>query len=181
MNDFSSVFRSRSSFCTVPSKNKIHIVLRSVHLPLKENQIVCLEYESNNLYGEVIQLIPLRQLCWFRPLCLIISVNQASRRSPFVFERSPKSFLKQQKYSSELIQSAADSAPSADKTELIDMRFCSDLLWPKSLFRPALDTEIIHLLPQLKDISHPSPDKTLSQKYLSQFIHLVWQAHQDKF
>lgn len=34
----------------------------------KTNQIVCLEYQSTCLYGEVIQLIPSRGMCWFRPI-----------------------------------------------------------------------------------------------------------------
>ena len=42
-------------------------------LPFKSNQIVCLEHQDTNLYGEVIQLIPHRGLCWFRPICLIVS------------------------------------------------------------------------------------------------------------
>lgn len=32
------------------------------------NQIICLEYKTTCLYGEVIQLIPRRRMCWFRPI-----------------------------------------------------------------------------------------------------------------
>jgi hypothetical protein len=35
------------------------------------NQIVCLEYEGVYLYGEVIQVVTSRQLCWVRPLMLV--------------------------------------------------------------------------------------------------------------
>jgi hypothetical protein len=119
-----------------------NIAFSSLDLPLKASQIVCLDHQSSSLYGEVIQLIPHRQRCWFRPLCLVISTEIST---------------------------------------LVDLRSGSDLLWPDSLFRPALDTEIINLLPQLKDISHHAGHKISQQKYLNQFIHLVWQAHRDKF
>ncbi|MEN9566364.1 MAG: hypothetical protein RLZZ69_1560, partial [Cyanobacteriota bacterium] len=52
-----------------------NIVFSSAELPLKVSQIVCLEHQNINLYGEVIQLIPHRHLCWFRPLCLVISAE----------------------------------------------------------------------------------------------------------
>ncbi|MCC0175747.1 hypothetical protein I4641_01975 [Waterburya agarophytonicola K14] len=41
-------------------------------LPFKVNQIICLEYRSTCLYGEVIQLITSRGICWFRPICMTI-------------------------------------------------------------------------------------------------------------
>ena len=40
-------------------------------LMFQDNQIVCLEHQQNCLYGEVIQIIPERQLCWFRPICIV--------------------------------------------------------------------------------------------------------------
>ncbi|HEY9848914.1 MAG TPA: hypothetical protein V6D28_05625 [Leptolyngbyaceae cyanobacterium] len=36
-------------------------------------QIVCLEYEGTQLYGEVIQIVESRQMTWLRPLMLAIS------------------------------------------------------------------------------------------------------------
>ena len=47
------------------------IVSSASDLLFKTNQIICLEYQHNYLYGEVIQLIPDRKLCWFRPMCLV--------------------------------------------------------------------------------------------------------------
>ena len=41
-------------------------------MPFKESQIICLEYQGTCLYGEVIQLILSRQMCWFRPICMTI-------------------------------------------------------------------------------------------------------------
>jgi hypothetical protein len=141
-----------------------NIAFSSLDLPLKARQIVCLDHQASSLYGEVIQLIPHRQRCWFRPLCLEISSDTVS--------------LLELDFPGQL---ASVHSQATEIGILIDLRSGSDLLWPDSLFRPALDTEIIHLLPQLKDISHHSGNKRSQQKYLNQFIHLVWQAHQDKF
>jgi hypothetical protein len=141
-----------------------NIAFSSLGLPLKASQIVCLDHQASSLYGEVIQLIPHRQRCWFRPLCLVISSDTESLLEP--------DFPGQLEY----VHSQA-----TEMGILINVQAGSDLLWPDSLFRPALDTEIIYLLPQLKDTSHHSGNRTSQQKCLNQFIHLVWQAHQDKF
>lgn len=37
------------------------------------NQIVCLEHEGTRLYAEVIQIVESRQMCWVRPLMLVVS------------------------------------------------------------------------------------------------------------
>jgi hypothetical protein len=161
-----------------------NIISSSVDLSLKVSQIVCLEHQSSHLYGEVIQLIPQRQLCWFRPFCLVISADTPSSWNSWKSESPERSLeleLVQQSHSSRLLPTSFDYRKSTEETKLIDLQSGSDLLWPDSLFRPALDTEIIHLLPQLKDISHHSKDTISNQKYLNKFIHLFWQAHQDKF
>lgn len=36
-------------------------------------QIVCLEYEGTQLYGEVIQIVESRQMTWVRPLMMAVS------------------------------------------------------------------------------------------------------------
>ncbi|MEM6613355.1 MAG: hypothetical protein AAF652_14070 [Cyanobacteria bacterium P01_C01_bin.72] len=138
----------------------------SVNLPHKAKQILCLDYEGNCLYGELIQLIPQRQLCWLRPLCLVISASVDSD----IFTPSKSGTFPESINSS-----------SSDENVVIDLRSGADLLWPASLFRPALDTEIINLIPHLKDISHYSSVKKSGQKCLNKFMQLVWQAHQDKF
>jgi len=35
-------------------------------------QIVCLEHQQSYLYGEVIQVIESKNLCWMRPLLLAV-------------------------------------------------------------------------------------------------------------
>lgn len=173
-----------------------NIVFSSVDLPLKVSQIVCLEHQNSKLYGEVIQLIPHRKLCWFRPLCLLISADAQNslntepiERSPSATrsesfrvprEKSPEAKFSQQSGSDLLWQDSADYGKYT-QDKLIDLQSGSDLLWPDSLFRPALDTEIIFFLPQLKDISHHWANKRANQKYLTKFIHSFWQAHQDRF
>lgn len=36
-------------------------------------QIVCLEHEAARLYAEVVQVVEVRQICWARPLMLVVS------------------------------------------------------------------------------------------------------------
>lgn len=143
------------------------IISDSVSSHLQVNQILCLEHQSGNLYGEAIQLIRDRQLCWFRPLCLVVAKNTRSS-----WGEDNRIFSQQ----------AIDLADyQAQDILLIDLQSGSDLLWPESLFRPALDTEIISLLPQLRDVEGNSPGKRDNQKCLNKFVHLVWQSYQDRF
>lgn len=151
------------------------IRLSSSGLDLKASQIVCLEHQNSTLYGEVIQLIPLRQRCWFRPLCLLLSPDAQSNRENFSGD-SWQLMLQQNS-----VDYSTNYSESLDGTQLIDLQSSPDLLWPDSLFRPAMDAEIINLLPQLEDISYHLGDRVFKQKCLNQFIYLVWQAHQDKF
>ena len=150
-------------------------------MALKVNQIVCLEHLGNNLYGEVIQLITERQLCWFRPLCLVISTDSAIDSVQNRIERSPNNRSESQKYLLSEQENVARISRNTDGSEIIDLQSGSDLLWPDSLFRPALDIEIISLLPYLAENSHHSKIEISRKKYLNKFIYLVWQANQDKF
>lgn len=65
-------------------------------LPFKVNQIICLEYQHTCLYGEVIQLIPDRELCWFRPICIArgnFDPNQASASDELISLHSGSDLL----------------------------------------------------------------------------------------
>ena len=104
-------------------------------------QIVCLTYQANHLYAEVIQLVESRQIGWFRPLLLTESTDEEGFTSPIA----------------------------------IDLRSGADLLCSPSLFRPAIDTEIVPLLMQLSALE-PSPERdAVAFKRLHQFIQQAWQ------
>ena len=121
-------------------------------VPFKVNEIICLENDSKYLYGEVIQLLHDRGLCWFRPMCLVVYDRSAGDRP----------------------------SPIIEPTQLIDLQSGSDLLWPITLFRPALDTEVVSLLPLLSD-RYSVADKFPNKQYLNRFIQQVWQDNRDKF
>lgn len=115
------------------------------------NQIVSLDHDSSHLYGEVIQLLEARDLCWVRPLFLVIG-NDNSSEINCLF------------------------APKI----LIDVRLTSDLLYPIKMFRPALDTEIISWLDQLENQDYSSERIQKARQHLHQFIFEVWQNYQER-
>jgi hypothetical protein len=88
----------------------------------KPSQIVCLEHQNNYLYGEVIQIIESRQLCWMRPLMLAVFANDIP---------------------------TVNSLQEAE--ELWDVRLTSDVAYPLPLFRPALDLEVLPLMMHLEE------------------------------
>lgn len=119
-------------------------------------QIVCLEHESSCLYAEVIQIIESRQICWVRPLALAIGLTDA----------------------------LASSGNASEPTEYYDLRQDSDLLWPLSLFRAALDLEALPLLSRLYASDRELTDvnnNSAGYQPFRQFVHQVWQAHSDRF
>lgn len=68
-----------------------------------------------------------------------------------------------------------DSFATDKSLPLTDLRSAADLLWPITLFRPALDTEVIPLLAILL-ASPPQPERNpAAGRQLNQFIHAVWQ------
>jgi hypothetical protein len=75
--------------------------------------------------------------------------------------------------------SDSDALAPPELATLYDLRQDSDLLWPISLFRPAVDTEVIPLLMQL-DVPETQTNQIAHQQ-LKSFIHQVWQAHQQEF
>lgn len=172
------------------------VLFNAPRVPLKVNQIACLEHDNANLYGEVIQLVPLRQLCWFRPMCLVISDLSGSnvskgfsqtQYSESLQECEPASLPQQttKNFSKAISLSSLkdSSAPhfSLPEARLINLQSASDLLWATILFRPALDTEVISFLAQLHDTELSSVELRLNHQLFNKFIHSFWQANQDKF
>ena len=113
----------------------------------KPREIVCLEHNNSYLYGEVIQVIHWRQLCWVRPIMLAIAPDRASY-----------------------------SSSNLEIIKLVDLSMTSDLLWPINLFRSALDTEVIPLLMQLEASDSASQDIQKARQQLHHFIDRFWQA-----
>jgi hypothetical protein len=64
---------------------------------------------------------------------------------------------------------------------LYDLQQNADLLLPLSLFRLALDVELLPLLTQLQASKAQPEVNQFSHRQLSHFVHQVWQAHQSHF
>lgn len=64
---------------------------------------------------------------------------------------------------------------------LYDLRQGADLLWPASLFIPALDIEVIPLIVQLNNSNTEAIDSSDVHKKLSGFVRKVWQAYKNYF
>jgi hypothetical protein len=115
-------------------------------------QIVCLEHQQTVLYAEIIQILATRSMLWLRPLML--AVGPVLNRPAFADELR----------------------------ELYDLRHGADLVWPQSLFRLALDTEVIPLLTQLQSLPPPEPGfSPIAHDRLRSFVQQVWQAHPEAF
>jgi hypothetical protein len=133
-----------------------HLYSTSAALNFQPCQIVYLEHEASRLYAEVVQVAESRQLCWVRPLLLVmdssVSVDPIS----------------------------AIEAPS----NWYDLRNGADLLYPLVLFRKALDTEVIPLLTLLYSLGNEGDDRCsdpAGHQQLKLFIKKIWQTHPDLF
>lgn len=119
-------------------------------------QIVCLEHEANRLYAEVVQVAEPRQVCWVRPLILVLQPTD---------ERGWHEGI-------------------SPATRLYNLRGEADLLLPVTLFRAALDEEVIPVLPYL----YAEETSELALKLerveplqLRQLVQTVCQAHPEVF
>lgn len=120
----------------------------------QSSQIVCLECAGTRLYAEVIQVVVARQMCWVRPLVLAVPATGTGSEG-------------------------WQELPAAEG--LWDLREGSDLLWPASLFRPALDTEVIPLLMELQTLEPQGVDAVKAHRQLREFVGQVWQAYPEVF
>lgn len=118
---------------------------------LLPHQIVYLQKGRSRLYAETIQIVADRQLCWARPLVLIV----LSHESPSLFTGEDFNNL----------------SPNA-----IDLLVDGpDILWPLDQFFPALDTEALPLLTLLHDSKQKDSNSPYSHERLHQFIQQYWQ------
>ncbi|WP_445305043.1 hypothetical protein [Microcoleus sp. Pol12B4] len=118
----------------------------------KPGQIVSLECGDACLHSEVIQVVEARQVCWVRPLMLVV-----------------------------LLSGKNLSAQWSEDYTLSDLRDGADLLWPGSLFRAALDTEVISLLTQLQSLDSEKKDGAIASRQLRDFVDRVWEAFPSAF
>ncbi|MEG4202065.1 hypothetical protein QUA45_28045 [Microcoleus sp. Pol12A5] len=121
-------------------------------LNFKPGQIVSLECGDACLHSEVIQVVEARQVCWVRPLMLVVSASGKDL-----------------------------SAQWSEEYTLSDLRDGADLLWPRSLFRAALDTEVISLLSQLQSLDSEKKDGAIASRQLRDFVDRVWEAFPSAF
>ncbi|MGF1489816.1 MAG: hypothetical protein ACFBSE_22245 [Prochloraceae cyanobacterium] len=124
---------------------------KSLNSEFKSYQIVRLRHNNTCLYGEVIQVVPDRQLCWFRPLMLAIAPE------------NELTFL-----------------PGEEPPRVVDLRMSSDLFWPVDLIEPAADTEVIPLLMQLEEIDFSRFDENKARASLHNFIKVFWQSRNSR-
>lgn len=120
---------------------------------LQTSQIVCLEHAGQRLYMEIIQILPDRQSAWTRPLCLC----------------APAKFCTEANGPSVIPLTVGDG-----DYYLYDMRQGSDLIWPLSQCRIALDTEAIPILSSLGPEPYTLDEKNSNHITLRAFIHRVW-------
>ncbi|XHX79707.1 MAG: hypothetical protein RBJ76_07230 [Stenomitos frigidus ULC029] len=120
------------------------------------SQIVGLEHKTSCLYAEVVQVIESRQSCWVRPLMLVFRSEAA------------------QAHNGEFL---------ATITASYDLRHDSDLLLPLTLFRLALDVEVLPWLADLytDDRAVEYDQKASGHQLFREFIQQVWQAHPEVF
>ena len=121
-------------------------------LNFKPGQIVSLECGNTCLHSEVIEVVEARQICWVRPLMLVGLVSGKE-----VSQQWPEEYT------------------------LSDLRDGADLLWPLSLFRAALDTEVISLLSQLQSLDSDKKDSAIASRQLRDFVDRVWEAFPSAF
>ena len=74
-----------------------------------------------------------------------------------------------------------DSSFLHEEYNLWDLRNGSDLLWPLSLFRLALDTEVIPLLTELQSLDSEGKDAVIAHRQLRDFVGKVWAAYPSAF
>ena len=67
--------------------------------------------------------------------------------------------------------------PGEDSQHIIDLREASDLIWHISLFRPALDTEVITLISQVfTQESKAQTTPNFPKEQLREFMNRVWRG-----
>lgn len=64
---------------------------------------------------------------------------------------------------------------SDDVQDIFDVRCVSDLIFPFSFFRPALDTEVIPLLSHLSKLDLSPQEEQISRLKFQELLRVIWQ------
>ncbi len=144
-------------------------------MALRPSQIICLEYEYEALYAELIQILDEKDQIWARPIVLAtlpaaFHMDYSAIKQPLAKESNA--------YDAGRCEPASFPAvPWLHEATLFDLRLGSDLLWPRHGFRPALDTEIIPIVTQIGEPKHNEDgNHQTNHAALQRFIHNAWNA-----
>ena len=121
---------------------------------LQPCQIVCLEHEANYLYAEVIQVIESRQLCWARPLVLVLQQMA-------------------------LTCNALEQVTCYDLRQDSDLLLPLTLF--RAALDTEVCTWATHLYADDRNLEAPTAQRDGGQRPFRQFIQQVWQAHPEVF
>jgi len=112
------------------------------------HQIVCLECDQTRLYGEVIQVLERRKLCWMRPMVLVDGALMDTFKDP-------------QGMAHDGIYPITDGP---------------DLLWPLDQFRLAFDTDVVPLMVAIQTLkANQTECHQAGNQRLRDFIDHLWQ------
>lgn len=115
------------------------------------HQIFYLEQGENRLYGELIQFVEERHLCWLRPIALYCPST-----------------------------SGASTGAAFSGAAFYDLRQGADLICPDTLLRLAMDSEVLPILAQLHDLKDEAALSHNAER-LRQFVQQLWQAEPEAF
>lgn len=119
---------------------------------VQPQQILCLEHNTTILYGEAIQIVAERNLCWFRPLLL------------HRWQDDAEILL-------DLRQGADLLCPFSLLRTALDIEVLPLLVQLERLKAEPAEPNLLHQL---------RPEAAAHQQ-LQQFVHQVWQAHPEAF
>lgn len=140
-------------------------------------QILCLEHEQSKLYAEVIQVVPDRPVCWLRPMILEVEISPNLLPNPGLATSSQNCHPTDSPYQTTI----PETIPETTQLKTYDLRLSADLLLPPSLFRPALDTEVIPLLGQINSTEFNLEEAQNAHHLLRDFIRKVWEQYREAF
>jgi hypothetical protein len=131
----------------------------SLSEPATNQLILCIDLKTDprvdQLFCEMIQQVENRPFYWVRPLVLKI------HRDASVSESS--SFMDEEHYT------------------IYDVRQSADLILPRSLFRLAIDIEVLPLIAQLYGQKHDIICDRPANDQLHRFVRSLWQAFPECF